>query len=53
MKVDIEKKVREVRWTTEYSLTAEQFKQLIMQKVKRAEKEVAVRKGLAKTTLHV
>jgi hypothetical protein len=37
MKVDIKKRIREVQWTTEFSLTAEQFQKLIMQKVKRAE----------------
>ena len=37
MKVDIKKRIREVQWTTEHSLTAEQFQKLIMQKVKRAE----------------
>ena len=53
MKVDIKKKIREVKWTTEHSLTAEQLTKLIMQKVERAQKEVAVRKGLAKPELRV
>jgi hypothetical protein len=37
MKADIKKRIREVQWTTEHSLTAEQFQKLIVQKVKRAE----------------
>lgn len=53
LKVDIKKKIREVKWTTEHSLTAEQYKLLIMQKVERARKEIAVRKGLAKPELRV
>ena len=52
-KVDIQKQIREVKWTTEHSLTAEQLTQLIMLKVERARKEVAVRKGLAKPELRV
>jgi len=43
MKADIKKRIREVQWTTEHSLTAEQFQKLIMQKVKRAEVVVAQR----------
>jgi hypothetical protein len=43
MKVDIKKRFREVQWTTEHSLTAEQFQKLIVQKVKRAEVVVAQR----------
>jgi hypothetical protein len=43
MKVDIKKRIREVQWATEHSLTAEQFQKLIMQKVKRAEVAVAQR----------
>ena len=53
MKVDLKKKFRELKWTTEHSLTAEQRKELIMQKVERARKEVEVRKRSTKHTLHV
>jgi hypothetical protein len=53
LKVDINKKMREVKWTTEHSLTAEQYKKLILQKVERARKEVAVPTGPAKPELRV
>jgi hypothetical protein len=51
MKVDIKKRFREVQWTTEHSLTAEQFQKLIMQKVKRAEVVVAQRLRSARPEL--
>lgn len=41
MKVDFSKRIREVKWTTEHSLTAEGLKEVIMQKVKRAKQELA------------
>ena len=44
MKVDIKKKFREVKFTTEHSLSAEQRTALIMQKVERARKEIDRRK---------
>ena len=50
MKVDIKKRFREVQWTTEHSLTAEQFQKLIVQKVKRAE-VVAQRSSSARPEL--
>jgi len=51
MKVDIKKRIREVQWTSEHSLTAEQFQKLIMQKVKRAEVAVAQRSRSARPDL--
>lgn len=51
MKADIKKRIREVQWTTEHSLTAEQFQKLIMQKVKRAEVAVAQRSCSARPEL--
>jgi hypothetical protein len=51
MKVDIKKRIREVQWTTEHSLTAGQFQKLIMQKVKRAEVVVAQRSRSARPEL--
>ena len=51
MKADIKKRIREVQWTTEHSLTAEQFQLLIMQKVKRAEVAVALRSRSARPEL--
>jgi hypothetical protein len=41
LKVDFNKRIREVKWTTEHSLTAEGLKEVIMQKVKRAKQEMA------------
>ena len=43
--------MREVKWTTEHTLTAEQLNKLIMQKVERVQKQLAVQKGLAKKEL--
>ena len=51
MKIDIKKRFREVQWTTEHSLTAEQFQKLIVQKVKRAEVVVAQRPRSARPEL--
>ena len=41
MKVDFSKRIREVKWTTEHSLTAEDRRAIIMQKVNRAKQEIA------------
>jgi len=41
LKVDFNKRIREVRWTTEHSLTAEGLKEVIMQKVNRAKQELS------------
>ena len=53
MKVDIRKKFREVKWTTEHTLNSEQRNSLIMKKIERARKEVEVRNRTSKPTLHV
>jgi len=53
MKVDIKKKFREVKWTTEHTLNTEQRDSLILQKVERARKEVEVQNRSSKHTLHV
>ncbi len=50
MKTDINKRIREVQWTTEHSLTADQFKKLIMQKVNRA-KVVVTRNSITRPEL--
>jgi len=36
MKVDIRKRFKEVKWTTEHTLSQEQLKQLIRDKMERA-----------------
>jgi hypothetical protein len=51
LKADINKKMREIKWTTEHTLTAEQLDKLIRQKVERVQKQMAVQKGLAKKEL--
>jgi hypothetical protein len=43
MKVDILKRFREVKWTTEHTLSTEQYKQLIDQKTERVRKEIEKR----------
>jgi len=43
--------MREIKWTTEHTLTAEQLDKLIRQKVERVQKQMAVQKGLAKKEL--
>jgi len=53
MKVDIRKKFREVKWTTEHTLNSEQRNSLIMKKIERARKEVEVRNRTSKPELHV
>ena len=35
--IDIKKQVRKIKWTTEHTLTPEQFKKLIQNKLERAE----------------
>jgi hypothetical protein len=49
MKVDIRKRFREVKWTTEYCLSNAQRKELIQAKIDRAKKEIEARK---KASLH-
>jgi hypothetical protein len=44
MKVDVLKRYREVKWTTEHSLSKDQLKQLIDQKTERVRKEIEKRK---------
>jgi|TARA_R110000822_G_scaffold203024_1_gene339947 hypothetical protein len=43
LKVDFSKRIREVKWTTEHSLTAEGRQAIIMQKVDRARQELEAR----------
>lgn len=43
MKIDFSKRIREVKWTTEHSLTVDGLKEVILQKVNRAKQELATR----------
>jgi hypothetical protein len=55
MNTDIKKTARSIKWVTEHTLTTEQRKQLIEEKLKRAEQNYHARraskqhKGLART----
>jgi hypothetical protein len=50
--VDLQKRMREVRFTTEHTLSREQFKQLIRDKVERAERQHRSVKVQEERTLH-
>jgi hypothetical protein len=52
MKIDVKKTDRAIKWVTEHTLTAEQRKKLIEEKLKRAEQAhhaLKHREGLIKT----
>jgi hypothetical protein len=44
MKTEIQKKIKEIAWITEHSLTLEQRNKLIMDKVERIQRELDNRK---------
>jgi hypothetical protein len=50
-KVDISKKMRESKWTTEHTLSKEQLKELIDKKTSRARKEIELRIRCSKQLL--
>lgn len=52
MKVDILKRFREVKWTTEHTLSKDQLKQLIDQKTERVRKEIEKRNLSSTHKLH-
>lgn len=53
MKVDIKKRMREIKWITEHALSADQSKKLISQKLDRARKEAEARKRIFGSNIHV
>ena len=50
-KVDISKRMREVKWTTEHTLSKEQVLEIIAKKTARARKEMELRNNCSKHRL--